>query len=116
MNIIFYALPFTQRLCSLMLATVEYVWRSGSCGSAVSIHHDSPAVGQFLIFPSLRAPTAPPLQQARLAKAICLELTAYKAHLTERRKYPSVTLIRPAIGTFTYLEECRITFFFFLAW
>lgn len=63
MNIILYMLPFTERITSLMLATVEYVWRSGSYGSAVSIHHDSPAGEQFLIFPSLQAPTAPPLQQ-----------------------------------------------------
>lgn len=36
-----------------LLAMSEFVWRSGSCGSAVSIHHGPAAVGQFPIFPSL---------------------------------------------------------------
>ena len=33
---------------------------------------------------------------ARLAQAICSELTAYQANLTERRKYPSVTSLSPS--------------------
>lgn len=70
-----------------LLATTEFVWRSGACGSAVSIHHGSAAVGQFPIFPSLWAPNAAPtalaptLQQTEPAQAICLVLTPYILNL-----------------------------------
>jgi len=36
----------THYHCALPLAVCEFVWRSGGCGSAVSIHHGSAAVGQ----------------------------------------------------------------------
>lgn len=39
-----------------LLAALEFVWRSGCCGSAVGIHHDSPCCGATLLLPP---PTQP---------------------------------------------------------
>lgn len=69
----------------------EFVWRSGSCGSAVSIHHGSAAVGQFPIFPSLRAPTAPPSSALRSDTAA--ESRVGSSHLFgARRLYTKASL------------------------
>lgn len=54
--------PATFHHCSLLKGTLEFVWRSGGCGSAVSIHHGFTTVGPFPVFPRLRAPTAAPTE------------------------------------------------------
>lgn len=97
----------------------EFVWRSGSCGSAVSIHHGSGAVGQFPIFPSLWAPTAPPSSTRSYTAADGVSSShLFRTHsiytevlLHWKGKIFSCYIEQVFKGTSRPMEECRIVIF-----
>lgn len=100
---------------SLLLAALEFVWRSGCCGSAVGIHHGSPCCGAtFLLPPSNLTPHSPSphcRQETASAAAICLQLRSHRVSSGEEIKKinPAVILIGSKMS-----HTCRQSYMFYI--